>query len=210
MSTLERQLIGRASALLPFFLDPEVTDILINGPGRLFVERCGVLVRESSPLNDLAQLSDFIERLLIPIGKRIDASHPYIDGRLADGSRFHILLPPIASGGPLISIRKLGRGKSCQLQSFGSEQWIDWLTHQVERRQNILVCGGTGVGKTTLLMKLIELIPESERIAIIEESLEIQTTHSHARLAAGSTDIRKAEDYRRVHRLGSLGGGVPR
>ncbi len=177
---LEKQLMGRASALLPLLQDEEVTDILINGPRTLFVDRHGKLSRLESPFDDPASIGDFIERLLIPIGKRIDSAHPYIEGRLVDGSRFHILLPPVASGGPFISIRKLGRGSQCALASFGSVEIVDWLRTQVHNRQNILICGGTGTGKTTLLTKLLDEVPATERIAILEESREIQTSHPHA------------------------------
>ena len=185
---LERQLAGASAWLLPFLLDDAVTDILINGVQSLYVERGGQLLPEPSPYREVGALSDLIERLLIPLGKRIDAAHPYVDGRLLDGSRFHVILPPVAVGGPFISIRKLRRPEQgISVSDFAPAEWATWLIEQVTRRRNILIAGGTGVGKTTLISRLLDHIPESERLAILEESLEIPVRHPHVvRLEARS------------------------
>ena len=178
--TLARQFVGRALSLLALMEDKAVTDILINGTQSLYVERAGHLVPENSPFTSVDSLLDFIERLVVPIGRRIDAAHPYLDGRLADGSRFHVILPPIAPDGPLISIRK--HRSFCEpipLGSFGSAEIVDWLRTQMQRRKNILIAGGTGTGKTTLLSALLSEIPPAERLGIVEESLEIRCPHPH-------------------------------
>jgi pilus assembly protein CpaF len=164
---------------LTWLEDPAVTDILINGPGVLFVERCGALVREDSPFPDHRSLHDFIERLLVPLGKRIDAAHPYLDGRLRGYGRFHIVLPPIAVAGPLISIRKARPPDRCPLASFGEPPVMAGLLTDLRRRRNLLVAGGTGAGKTTLLSRLLDEVAADERIAVIEEVTEIQSGHPH-------------------------------
>ena len=180
MSVLRRQLLGRAAALLPLLEDDEVTDILINGPGTVFVERAGRLIVADSPFPDAPSLSDFIERLVVPIGKRIDAAQPYLDGRLLDGSRFHVILPPIAPEGPLISIRRARAGNRASLESFGPPEIVAWLRGQLSARKNLLIAGGTGSGKTTLLCRLLDEVSTAERIAILEETRELHCLHPHA------------------------------
>lgn len=176
---LDEQLVGRAKPILALMEDNTVTDILINGVRSFYVEREGKLMRESSPFDSFQAIFDFIERLLIPLGKRIDAAEPYLDGRLGDGSRFHIILPPIASEGPLISIRKRRERAYCTLESFAEPQVIDWLVKKVKQGRNLLISGGTGSGKTTLLCRLLEKVSLEERIVVIEECLEISVEHPH-------------------------------
>ncbi len=166
--------------LLPLMEDSDVTDILVNGPGILFVERNGELAEHSSPFPDRTSLVDFMERLLIPSGRRIDAANPFIDGSLADGSRFHIILPPLATQGPYISIRKLRAVTKLKLSDFANAELVEWLKEQIIGRRNLLIAGGTGVGKTTLLSLLLNEVPASERITIVEESREISVQHPHA------------------------------
>lgn len=178
-ANIEKQFLGAAHDLFPLMRDEKVTDILINGTTSVFVEREGSLVTEKNPFRDSRQVQDFIERLLIPIGKRVDAAHPYMDGRLLDGSRFHVLLPPIAIEGPFISIRKKRDSSSAQLESFGTPDQIAWLKGQVAQKKNLLIAGSTGAGKTTLLCRLLELVEPHERIAVIEETMEIQANHPH-------------------------------
>lgn len=155
-----------------------ITDILINGPGVFFVEKSGRLESIPSPFPDVSSLLDLVERLLVSIGKRVDASQPYADGRLADGSRFHLILPPVATKGPYISIRKFRSTKDC-LDPFGPPDIVEWLIQAVDKRRNILIAGGTGSGKTTLLSFLLDTIPPDQRIAIIEETAELQLNHPH-------------------------------
>lgn len=176
---IEKQFLGAALGLFPFMQDENITDILINGTHSLFLEKNGSLVSENNPFKETKQIQDFIERLLIPIGKRMDAAHPYADGRLLDGSRFHILLPPIAVEGPFISIRKKKDHRQTPLENFGPSDLIDWLKEQVRQKKNLLVAGSTGAGKTTLLCRLLEQAGAEERIAVIEETMEIQANHPH-------------------------------
>jgi pilus assembly protein CpaF len=177
-SSLAKQLTGTSAALIPFLIDPTVTDILVNGLSSFYVERKGKLSREPHPFTERAEIQDLIERLVVPLGKRVDAAQPYLDGRLSEGSRFHIILPPLASTGPLISIRK--HRNSVALSSFGCEELTEWLKAEVGRRHSMLIAGGTGAGKTTLLSALINEVPGQERIALLEETQEIRTDHPHS------------------------------
>jgi pilus assembly protein CpaF len=177
--TLETQLAGAAGALLPLFADPSVTDILVNGAGRLFVEREGTLVEVPSPFRGESELFHFVERLCLPLGRRVDAAQPYLDGRLVDGSRFHVVLPPVASDGVLVSIRKARTAVAAPLEAFGPPQVVQWLREAVRARRNLLVVGATGAGKTTLLARLVEAVPEDERVLVVEESRELRPAHPH-------------------------------
>jgi pilus assembly protein CpaF len=178
--SLHRQFLGSAADLLPWMEDPSVTDLLINGAQSVFVERHGLLERVVSPFTDRAALMDFIERLLVPLGRRVDAARPYLDGRLADGSRFHIILPPLAEHGPLLSIRKSRTGVAAPLESFGEPPVLNWLTELFRQGGNILIAGGTGTGKTTLLSRLLDTVDGSDRLVVVEETSEIRLEHPHA------------------------------
>ena len=179
MIEISQQFCGPAKALFPYYQDTTITDILINGTKSLYVEQEGKLIPLPPVFQKNSEVSDFVERLLYPIGKRVDALQPYIDGRLLDGARFHIILPPIAMDGPYISIRKHREPGSILLEDFGSESALNWLRQNLIRRTNILVCGGTGAGKTTLMGRLIEHVSPFERIALVEETAEINAIHPH-------------------------------
>jgi pilus assembly protein CpaF len=176
---IEQQLIGPSKSLMPFFLDESVTDILINGTKSCFIEREGNLEQINHPLADDAALFHFIERLVVPCGRQIDASAPYIDGRCLDGSRFNIVLAPLAAPGPLISIRKKKRAGSIPLDAFGPPHLIHWIRAQIGSRKTFLISGGTGTGKTTLLSSLLAEMNAAERIVLIEEVTEIDSPHPH-------------------------------
>ncbi len=178
--TLEQQFTGKAVSFLPLFDQPGVTDILINGTASVYIERRGRLEVFPNPFSQRQELNDFIERLLVPLGKRTDAARPYVDGRLADGSRLHILLPPIAAEGPLISIRRGSLDAAVHRENFGEEKWLSWLEKKLTERKNILICGGTGSGKTTLASLLLQSVPHTERLLLIEEALELRVNHPHA------------------------------
>ncbi|MBI1860089.1 MAG: CpaF family protein [Deltaproteobacteria bacterium] len=180
MIDLKQQFAGRAQPLFPHYTDPDVTDILINGTKSLYIEKDGALTPIPSPFESPSDLFDFIERLLLPIGRRIDAARPYLDGRLPDGGRFNILLPPLAVDGPCISIRKPRPSAAISLDHFGDRRAIHWLHSAIQCRTNILIGGGTGSGKTTLVGRLLDRIEATERLVLIEESSEIQTTHPHS------------------------------
>jgi pilus assembly protein CpaF len=158
-------------------VDPAVTDILINGPNRVLVERGGRL--ETTPLRfaDNTHLMQFIHRLVGRAGRRIDEASPMVDARLPDGSRFNAVIPPLALGGPTVSIRRFGN-RRLQLEDLVrigtlAPAIADFLVLAVQGRMNVIVSGGTGAGKTTLLNCMSRFIPESQRVVTIEETAEL-------------------------------------
>jgi len=158
-------------------VDPQVTDILINGPDRVLVERKGVLESTNIRFADSDHLMQFIHRLVGRAGRRIDESSPIVDARLPDGSRFNAVIPPLALCGPTVSIRRFGN-KRLQIEDmirFGSlaPAMADFLILAVQGRMNIIVSGGTGAGKTTLLNCIGRFIPDSQRVVTIEETAEL-------------------------------------
>jgi pilus assembly protein CpaF len=158
-------------------VDPQVTDILINGPDRVLVERKGVLESTNIRFADSDHLMQFIHRLVGRAGRRIDESSPIVDARLPDGSRFNAVIPPLALCGPTVSIRRFGN-KRIQIEDmirFGSlaPAMADFLILAVQGRMNIIVSGGTGAGKTTLLNCIGRFIPDSQRVVTIEETAEL-------------------------------------
>ncbi|MFM8316649.1 MAG: CpaF family protein [Deltaproteobacteria bacterium] len=176
---LNKQLVGKSSSLLPFFQEEGISDILINGTGPMFIEKEGELKWVTNPFTSKESLQDLIERMVVPLGKRIDAAQPYLDGRLADGSRFHVILPPIAVEGPLISIRRRRGNQAFQLSEFGPSKVVEFLEKEMARGANLLIAGGTGAGKTSLLSCLLGLVSPHHRIAVLEETTEIQVEHPH-------------------------------
>jgi pilus assembly protein CpaF len=163
--------------------DPSVDDIIVNGPGRVFVERSGRLENVSLRFVDDAHVLRVIQRILAPLGRRIDESSPMVDARLPDGSRVNAIIPPIALDGPCISIRKFRKQplSAEDLLGFGtvSAPMLAFLRERVERRSNLLILGGTGSGKTTLLNLLSQWIPDRERVITIEDAAELRLEHSH-------------------------------
>lgn len=179
IESLKKQFVGRTAAIIPCFGEDEVSDILINGTQQMFIEKNGFLEPVPNPFNTRDSLNELIERMILPLGKRVDAAQPYLDGRLSEGSRFHIILPPIAVEGPIISIRKKKQKLRLGLKDFISGPMIDFLSRETLRGANLLIAGGTGAGKTSLLSCLLALVPIEERIAIIEETSEIYVDHPH-------------------------------
>jgi pilus assembly protein CpaF len=158
--------------------DNSVTEIMVNASDQIFVEQSGKLTRSDCTFtNDQAVLA-VIERIITPLGRRIDESSPLVDARLKDGSRVNAIIPPLALKGPCITIRKFAKKRLYfdDLISYGSisQEMVDFLTVCVERKQNIVVSGGTGSGKTTLLNVLSNLIPKNERIVTCEDAAELQ------------------------------------
>ncbi len=163
--------------------DPAVTEILVNGPHRLFIERQGVLHQSDLRFMDNQHLLRVIQRILAPIGRRLDESSPMVDARMPDGSRINAVIPPIALDGPCLSVRKFRQDllRSADLlasRSLNSEI-LEFLRHAVARRCNVLVSGGTGTGKTTMLNLLSQLVDSRERIVTIEDTAELQLKHDH-------------------------------
>ncbi len=177
--TMEDQFLGAAAPILEWLQDPQVTDVLINGNQSAYLERGGNLVSVVPPFSNRSEFAAFIERILVPLGKRLDATKPYFDGRLIDGTRFHLVLPPIAVAGPVLSIRKGRESVQAPLSSFGPADIIEQIQAHFQKGCSVLISGGTGSGKTTFLSRLLETVPTSERVLILEETSEIQVAHPH-------------------------------
>jgi pilus assembly protein CpaF len=169
--------------LEPLLADPTVTEIMVNRADEVFVERSGRLQRWPVNFTSDRAVQGIIERIVTPIGRRIDESSPMVDARLKDGSRVNAVIPPLALKGPSITIRKFSKRKldSSDLLKFDSASpaMIEFLRVCVEHRKNMIISGGTGSGKTTLLNILSNFIPEGERIVTIEDAAELQLPHSN-------------------------------
>lgn len=169
--------------LEPLLRDPEVSDIMINGPKVVFVERKGRLVKTNVSFNDDKHLMQIIERIVAAVGRRVDEQNPMVDARMVDGSRFNAIIPPLALDGPCVSIRRFGTIPITaeDLVALGScpRPILEVMRGAVRSRLNIIISGGTGSGKTTLLNVLSSFIPDGERIITIEDSAELQLQQNH-------------------------------
>jgi pilus assembly protein CpaF len=169
--------------LEPLLRDRSITEIMINGPYMVFVERKGKLTETNVKFKDNAHLLQIIDRIVSAVGRRVDETQPLCDARLKDGSRFNCVIPPLALDGALVTIRKFSKDpyKIQDLINFGSlnEQAAMLLKGFVEARLNIVISGGTGSGKTTLLNVLSSFIPDDERIVTIEDTAELQLQQRH-------------------------------
>ncbi|SLN37454.1 Putative conjugal transfer protein/MT3759 [Pseudoruegeria aquimaris] len=169
--------------LEPLLKDENVSDILVNGPHQIFVEKNGKLQLSDVTFKDERHLMRIIDKIVSAVGRRVDESNPYVDARLADGSRFNAMVPPIAVDGSLVSIRKFKKDKLSidDLVKFGAftEEMAAYLQAAVATRLNIIVSGGTGSGKTTTLNALSSFIDDSERILTIEDTAELQLQQTH-------------------------------
>ncbi|CCG02936.1 CpaF family protein [Blastococcus saxobsidens] len=163
--------------------DPTVTEIMCNGPEMIYVERSGRLERAPARFASEDHLRRVIDRIVSKVGRRIDESSPLVDARLADGSRVNAIIPPLAFSGSTLTIRKFAKDPFTveDLIGFGtlSPEMVELLHACVEARLNIIVSGGTGTGKTTLLNVLSSFIPEGERIVTIEDAVELQLRQEH-------------------------------
>jgi len=172
--------LGPLEALLR---DESVTEILVNGPHNVYVERHGVLERTALEFSDNENVMRIIERIVAPIGRRVDESSPMVDARLADGSRVNVIIPPLSLIGPCISIRKFAKTAlsvedMIRLGTLTSEG-ADFLRSCVRAKLNIVVSGGTSTGKTTVLNALSSFIPNTDRIITIEDVAELQLQQDH-------------------------------
>ncbi|ROT98968.1 CpaF family protein [Histidinibacterium lentulum] len=169
--------------LEPLLKDDDINDILINGPHQIFIERKGKLMLSDVTFKDERHLLRIIDKIVSAVGRRVDESNPYVDARLADGSRFNAMVSPIAVDGSLVSIRKFKKDKLGvdELVKFGafSEEMAAYLQAAVATRLNVIVSGGTGSGKTTTLNALSSFIDNSERILTIEDTAELQLQQTH-------------------------------
>ena len=186
MEQLNNDLFDEVTGLGPLEVllkDETVNDILVNGPYQIFVERAGKLELTSIRFKDDRHLMRVIDKIVSAVGRRVDESHPYVDARLADGSRFNAMVPPCACDGALVSIRKFTKDKLSidQLIEYGAmtEEMAAYLQAAVATRLNIVVSGGTGSGKTTNLNALSSFIDDHERIVTIEDTAELQLQQIH-------------------------------
>jgi pilus assembly protein CpaF len=169
--------------LQPLLEDDTITEIMVNGPKNVYVERKGKIHRVPVTFENNDHVMRIIDRIVAPLGRRIDESSPYVDARLQDGSRVNAVIPPISLVGPTLTIRKFSRNPITvdQLIQFGSisQEGIQFLKACVESRLNVLISGGTGSGKTTFLNVLSSFIPGDERIITIENAAELQLRQEH-------------------------------
>lgn len=180
IDALKNNVLNEAVGLGPlekFLEDDEVTEIMVNNHSEIFLEKSGKIVRSKYQFSSDATVYAVIERIITPIGRRIDESSPIVDARLKDGSRVNAVIPPLALKGPSITIRKFPkyRMQFSDLVSFGStsQKMVDFFQVCVESHKNIIVAGGTGSGKTTLLNVLSNFIPDTDRIVTIEDAAEL-------------------------------------
>ncbi len=179
---IEDEVMGHGP-LEPLLADPTVADILVNGPHSVYVERRGKLELTDVRFNDDAHLMNIIDRIVSAVGRRVDESSPMVDARLKDGSRVNAIIPPLAIDGPALSIRRF----SVELLSVDDLVRLGTLSEHIARvldaivkaRLNVVVSGGTGAGKTTMLNILSSFIPANERIVTIEDSAELQLRQPH-------------------------------
>jgi len=183
---LQRQVVAEAvglGALEPLVEDDSVTEIMVNGPDHIYVEQEGRLVLSESRFTSTQSLLAVIDRIVAPLGRRIDESSPMVDARLPDGSRVNAVIPPLALNGPTITIRKFAKKNlfMSDLIRFGSieESMGLFLKSAVELKQNVVISGGTGSGKTTLLNILSNFISPDDRIITIEDAAELKLNQPH-------------------------------
>lgn len=167
----------------PLINDPEITEIMVNGPDQIYIERFGKIEKAYVLFRDEAHVLHIIDKIVSPIGRRIDESTPMVDARLPNGSRVNAIIPPLALNGPTITIRKFSKEPLTihDLIRFGTitPRMTAFLEACVKGRLNIIISGGTGSGKTTTLNVLSSYIPESERIVTVEDAAEIQLRQEH-------------------------------
>src|SRR4249920_1286390 len=169
--------------LEPLLRDDSVTEVMVNGPDRIYVERAGKIERTKSSFVDDAHLLRIIDKIVSQIGRRVDESSPMVDARLPDGSRVNAIIPPLSLRGPVLTIRKFSRDPYTMddLITFGSvsAKAAHFLAACVQGKLNILISGGTGTGKTTTLNAMSAFIPNDERIVTIEDAAELQLQQDH-------------------------------
>ena len=169
--------------LEPLLADPMISDILVNGFSKVYVERHGKLELTNVRFNDNSHVLRIIDRIVTKVGRRIDESTPMVDARLTDGSRVNVIIPPLALDGPTVSIRRFGTERLTAARLAANEtltpQILELLEGCVRGKLNIMISGGTGSGKTTLLNILSGYIPPKERIVTIEDAAELQLRQEH-------------------------------
>ena len=196
----------------PLIRDPSVSEVMVNGPREVYFERDGIIHLSDVRFRDHEHIMRIAERIIAPLGRRVDEASPMVDARLPDGSRVNIIIPPVAPDSPLITIRKFRTDKLTmeQLIQGGTlpREWAIFLEACVKARLNILISGGTGTGKTTFLNALSAYIPERERIITIEDPLELRLQQPHVlRLEArppnleGKNEVTQRDLFRNALRM---------
>jgi pilus assembly protein CpaF len=212
---LVAELIAESFGLGPLELymqDPDVTDILVNGPSEVYVERLGRLQETNTVFADEEHLLQIIQRIAARVGRRIDEHSPMVDARLADGSRVNAIIPPLALGGPVLSIRRFGHRplQTGDLLVRGSvcPEILQLIEAAVEGRINVMISGGTGSGKTTMLNNLSRYIPANERLVTIEDSAELKLQRKHVvkletrpKSAEGASEVSQRDLVRNALRM---------
>lgn len=183
LSVFEAALENFLAPILPFLKDPSITEILINGPQQIFIERGGKLQKVDAHFRDDDALMAAVNNIAQSVGRRISVEEPRLDARLPDGSRIHVVLPPCSRNGTVVSIRKFSK------TTVTFKQYIEWGALSTDAAQfldvamylgkNILVSGGTGSGKTTLLSLLCSRIPKGQRVLVIEDASELKVDYEH-------------------------------
>lgn len=167
----------------PFLKDDSITEVMVNGPKKIYIERMGKLHLTAAQFHDNAHLMSVIDKIVTPIGRHVDEASPLVDARLPDGSRVNIVIPPLSLIGPCVTIRKFSKTPLSveNLISFGtlSEQMAIFLRACVKAKLNIMISGGTGSGKTTTLNVISSFIPHDERIVTIEDAAELRLEQPH-------------------------------
>ncbi|MFT4416828.1 CpaF family protein [Fredinandcohnia humi] len=182
IDTITNELTG-FGPITPLLNDPDVSEIMVNGPYQIYIEKKGKLIESDSFFRDEEHVLQIIEKIVSPLGRRIDESSPMVDARLPDGSRVNAIIPPLSLIGPVVTIRKFPskRLEINDLINFGTltEEMAKFLDGCVKARLNIFISGGTGSGKTTLLNVLSSFIPNDDRIVTIEDAAELQLMQDH-------------------------------
>lgn len=182
MTLVYNEIVGYGP-IQPLLDNPEINEVMVNGPKKIYVEKHGKLVKTGVQFDNDEHVLKIIERIILPLGRRIDSNNPTVDARLPDGSRVNAVIGPVAIDGPSITIRKFRKDKFkvTDLIEFGSltSAMAEFLEACVISRLNVVVSGGTGSGKTTLLNVLSGYIPEDERIVTIEDAAELQLQQDH-------------------------------
>jgi pilus assembly protein CpaF len=169
--------------LEPLLQDADISDVLVNGPSRVYIEKFGKLIKTDVAFKDEDHLMTIIDRIVSKVARRVDESSPLVDARLPDGSRVNVIIPPLALDGPSVSIRRFGvnplKMENLIANRSVTEEMARLFSAMVTARLNILISGGTGAGKTTLLNILSASIPDTERIVTIEDSAELILQQDH-------------------------------
>ena len=178
----------------PLLRDESITEVMVNGPRRVYIERGGKIYLTDVIFRDDDHVMHIIDKIVSPLGRRVDESSPYVDARLPDGSRVNAIIPPLALDGPTITIRKFATNpySIADLMRFGTltPNMAKFLEACVKGRMNVIISGGTGSGKTTLLNVMANYIPDNERIVTVEDAAELQLAQDHVvRLESRSVNI---------------------